>query len=144
MVTLARRATPSQRRILRAVEGAVKNTGDAHPEYQITPRMARSIAKRAAGTLTASWPDTLAARSASSDRAAVSTLGHPSPLASQIAMARGKGIVLSGSRRSPLHLLWKELSIKVGAAKRDGKTERAAALIEVLQRIATFQREGRV
>ena len=67
MASLYRRATPSQQRILRIVEGAVKNASDAHPEVLISPRLKRSIAKRAAGTLTAQWPDVLAAR-ASSER----------------------------------------------------------------------------
>lgn len=51
MTSLYKRATPSQARLIRAIEGAIKNAGDAHPEEQISPRMARSIAKRAAGTI---------------------------------------------------------------------------------------------
>jgi transcriptional regulator of nitric oxide reductase len=38
----------------------VRNASHAHPDKQIDPRMTRSIAKRAAGTLTAAWPDVLA------------------------------------------------------------------------------------
>lgn len=62
MASLYKRATPSQAYILRAVEGAVKNAQDAHPEIQISQRHRRSIAKRAAGTLTAQWPEVLAAK----------------------------------------------------------------------------------
>jgi hypothetical protein len=32
MASLYKRATPSQARIIRAIEGAIKNAGDAHPE----------------------------------------------------------------------------------------------------------------
>jgi hypothetical protein len=62
MVTLAKRASPSQARILRIVEGAVLNAADAHAKPR-DEQFARSIAKRAAGTLTAQWPDVLAANS---------------------------------------------------------------------------------
>lgn len=57
MVTLYKRATPSQQAILRAVEGAIKNVADCHPEYNLGPKFARSVAKRAAGTLYAQWLD---------------------------------------------------------------------------------------
>lgn len=62
MVTLAKRATPSQARILKIVEGAVLNASDAHKVPRDT-WLARSIAKRAAGTLTAQWPEVLAVNS---------------------------------------------------------------------------------
>src|SRR5258708_36230971 len=62
---------------MRAVEGAVLNVADAHGR----PRdryIARSIAKRAAGTLTASWPEVLAARALlPSDKARASVLTCP-------------------------------------------------------------------
>lgn len=60
MTTLSKRATPRQTKVLRIIEGAVLNAGHAHPEWKISPVMARSIAKRASGTLTAAWPDVLA------------------------------------------------------------------------------------
>lgn len=60
MTSIVRRATPSQRRIMRAVAGAVKNALDAHPGYAAPKWLANSVAKRAAGTLTAGWPDVLA------------------------------------------------------------------------------------
>jgi hypothetical protein len=61
MATLSKRATPQQNVVMRIIEGAIKNATDAHPDWQIDPRFAKSIAKRAAGTLTAQWPDVLAA-----------------------------------------------------------------------------------
>src|SRR3990167_6188372 len=53
---------PSQNRIMRAVRGAVKNASDAHPNWKLDRRFVNSVAKRAAGTLTAEWHEVLAAR----------------------------------------------------------------------------------
>lgn len=139
MTTLAHRATPSQRRILRAVIGAVKNTSDAHPEYKITPTLARSIAKRAAGTLTAQWPEVLAARLVPSDRADGDRTCISRPQSLSPLKRAGRGPQSLGMR-SPLRRLWKEMSIAVGEAKRAGQTERAEALIFALKRIAALQR----
>lgn len=59
MASLYKTANSRQRFILKVVEGAVKNVADHHG-LKFDPRQARSIAKRAAGTLTAQWPDVLA------------------------------------------------------------------------------------
>lgn len=79
MTSLYNRASPPQARVLRIIEGAIKNAADAHDEIRVSPRHRRSIAKRAAGTLTAQWPDVLAAsrRSGSLPMAK----GRPSPKA---------------------------------------------------------------
>lgn len=53
MATLYKRASPQQRQILRVIEGAVRNAAHHHPEIAIPDSFARSVAKRAAGTLTA-------------------------------------------------------------------------------------------
>ncbi len=135
MASLYNRATPSQRRILRVIEGVCKNVADAHPDYQISPRAAQSIAKRAAGTLTAQWPDVLALRSAmsvSGERARFE------PAVAPVSDFR-KGPV-RGSRqvssRAPLRALRKELQILVKPAKLSGQMERAETLIDVLKMIA--------
>lgn len=61
MVSLYKRATPMQMRMLRIVEGAVLNTVHAHPEpREDLARFARGVAKRAVGTLTAQLPEVLA------------------------------------------------------------------------------------
>jgi len=69
MSTLSKRATPLQLQMLRIIEGAVINALDAHPvwliqkgdEYAYDPkRFARSVAKRAVGTLSAQLADKLA------------------------------------------------------------------------------------
>ena len=69
MSTLYNRATPLQQLMLRMVEGAVKNAADAHPDVYIPDWFARSVAKRAAGTLSAHFADVLAALPTPSDRA---------------------------------------------------------------------------
>lgn len=61
MTSLYNRASPPQAHVLRIVEGAIKNAAHAHEEIKVSPRHRRSIAKRAAGTLTAQWPEVLAA-----------------------------------------------------------------------------------
>ena len=62
MATLYKRAAPRQRQVLRAVEGAVLNEADAHGRTR-DRIMARSIAKRAAGTISALMPRLLASES---------------------------------------------------------------------------------
>lgn len=132
-------------RIFRAVEGAVRNTAHGHPRWHLTDDMARSIAKRATGTLTAAWPDVLAARSVSSDGANgyVVAASWPPPPRRRTTASAGRGASRL-TRRSPLPRLWKELAKQVGTAKRAGQTERAEILIEVLRLIAKEQRRALV
>lgn len=60
MSTLSKRATPLQLQMLRIIEGAVINAHHAHPEPDITIEcFARSVAKRAVGTLSAQLADRL-------------------------------------------------------------------------------------
>ena len=121
--------------VYRAVEGAVYNTAVGHPSWRLTKDMARSIAKRATGTLTASWPDVLAARSKPSDPADdPEQCGHWPP------RRRGrvgrKGGHPAATVPPNYRKLWKHLSIQVGKAKRAKQTERAEALIEILKFIS--------
>ena len=60
MATLSKRATDDQKVILKVIDGAIRNAQHAHPEIQLTPSHRRSIAKRAAGTLSALWDEKLA------------------------------------------------------------------------------------
>lgn len=122
-------------RIYRAVEGAVRNTADGHPNWPLTEEMARSIAKRATGTLTAAWPDVLAAHRLPSDAGGPGNVAQWPPR--RFARKRSVGERRYGfSRRSPLRQLWNEVSSMVGPAKRAGQTERAEALIDVLRAIS--------
>lgn len=127
-------------RIFDAVAGAVVNTAHGHKHWRLTETMARSIAKRAAGTLTAEWPDVLAARTMPSDSANGLARDCWPPSARNDRTAEGGRRY--GSRRSPLFRLWQKLSNKVGEAKRAGQYERAAALIDVLRIIAKMQPSG--
>ena len=64
MSTLSKRATPLQLKMLKIIEGAVVNAHHAHPTGEINDltlrRFARSVAKRAVGTLSAQLADRLA------------------------------------------------------------------------------------
>lgn len=141
MSTLYKRATPQQHRILRAVEGAVRNAGHAHPEYKIDRRFARSAAKRAAGTLTAQWPEVLAAKPGSNGqpsdkpgRKELSDFGRHRP--AHLVMRSGQGAVALVYGRAQLRKLHDEVSSHIRAAKRADNKERVAALVEVCRMIA--------
>jgi hypothetical protein len=60
MTSLYNRATSVQERILRIVEGAVRNAAACHSEARFSHKFPRSVAKRAAGTITAQLAVTLA------------------------------------------------------------------------------------
>lgn len=132
MSSLYSRANARQIRILRAVEGAVHNVAHAHPGWISNRLAARSIAKRAAGTLTAIWPEVLAAPLlASSDL----TEGKPSHPLSRVrcgstSAARGAS---QPRKATPYRRLIREISQRIGPAKRAGQIERAETLIEVLR-----------
>lgn len=137
MTSLYNRATPSQTRILRAVEGAVKNTTDAHPELQISPRHRRSIAKRAAGTLSAQWPAVLAAKPSDSGQARRINRS-PAP-SSETLKAKGRG-ASQVRRRSPMGHLHYWLRCEMWKLKAEPNPERKAALIDVFRKIAEIER----
>jgi hypothetical protein len=142
MASLYKRATPFQERLLRAVEGAVHNAAHAHPEFLITDKFARSIAKRAAGTISAQMPGSLAGvtnRSGSATRSSKQpvqrTASHllKAPSGSTHSASRAKGGVTSVVKRhSLIPELVKQLSIKTGEARRAKRFERVDSLVEVL------------
>lgn len=131
MASLYRRATPSQARILRIVEGAVKNAADAHHEIKISPQHRRSIAKRAAGTLSAQWPAVLAANmpSGSGEPAKVPS-GHRQ--SSGFVMAAGRGEVRT-PRRSPLGRLISVLTRDMRRVKAEESADYVRAMVDVLR-----------
>lgn len=137
MSSLYNRATPSQAAVLRIVEGAVKNATDAHPTLEISPRHRRSIAKRAAGTLTASWPDVLAAKRSSDSREPVNpTPGRGQP-AHCLKRSGRRGFRLA--KAPPLDRLHKAIAAELWDLERAGLTERVAAFIYVLRMIAKLR-----
>lgn len=137
MSSLYKRATPAQAYILRVVAGAVMNVAHYHPEYGLTERKARSIAKRAAGTLTAQWPEVLAAREVPSQGNG-GPFVKPSCRSPEYAMATNGGR-RTWVRRSPFKLLKRDLGIAAGAARRAGNNERAEAFVDTLRMIAKLE-----
>lgn len=135
MTTLSKRATPAQRMVLRMVEGAVRNAGHHHPHWGLDDRIARSIAKRAAGTLTAQWLEVLAA-SGPSDKANGDSLAPPRPRGVKDRDGLAKGERLRFGRRSPLHSATVAVGLMVRQARKAGETERVAALVDVLRLLA--------
>lgn len=144
MTTLYRRATPSQRVLTKIIEGSIKNALDSHPgKREFTVNMVRSITKRAVGTLTANWPDVLAAKDyflALSERARGLMLRGPSPSKSKRLTASKRGASQAGSRRSPLLKLHKDISRQMRFIKDSGNAERAQAMIDVMRMISNLSR----
>lgn len=67
--------------LYRAVEGAVRNALDGHPDWKVPPSFARSVAKRAAGTLAAhAGPSLLASARRSGQRRRVSSDAASRPI----------------------------------------------------------------
>lgn len=132
------RISQAHEKIFRAVEGAVYNTACGHPKWKLTSEMARSIAKRATGTLTANWPDVLAAHAKPSDPANDPTLGGhwPPRRHGRHNGGRKKRVRRPTTMHPHFRSLWKKLGIMAGKAKREGKTEREEALVEVLRLIS--------
>lgn len=61
MSSLYKRANPTQRKMLKIIEGAVRHAHNVHPVGSIEiERFARSVAKRAVGTLSAQMQDRFA------------------------------------------------------------------------------------
>lgn len=139
MSTLYKRATPRQALVLRMVEGAVKNTLTAHPSYGTMPpeRLARSIAKRAAGTLTAGWPDVLARPRVASDSPEGATVGPDGARSSEVATGT-RGTAPHPSRRSPIRICLNTIGAATGEAFRSGNAERERALKDVLRLFAAY------
>ena len=116
---------------MKAVGGAIKNAADAHPDWRIDRRFIYSASKRAAGTLTAEWPEVLAARLARRQ--------ERNPRRSVIRGPR-RGDVSGLQRRSPLKTVWKMLAAEAGKAKQAGDVDRLAEIVGALRLIAEFQR----
>ena len=162
MVTLSKRATPSQTKILRIVEGAVHNATDAH-KMDRNEFMARSIAKRAAGTLTAQWPEVLAANTRpprsgtpadgkcrACERRKHTTL-HRARL-ERVTLLGGKkfGYVPDRmarrepsqfNRRFPLLELWRRLKQEMWNVNRSGNPEKIEAHRNLLRMIDKLHRD---
>lgn len=120
--------------VYRMIEGACRNTISAHPNAILNAQLARSIAKRAAGTLTSGWRRVLAAPLVWSEGDSAQT-GSERVAVRRRANGHGVGGV-SHSERHTLLRLHEDIGHMAGAAKRSGQTERGQALIDVLRMIA--------
>jgi hypothetical protein len=145
MVTLYKRATPPQAMLLRVVEGSIKNACDAH-KVEFNPYFARSVAKRAAGTLSGCWPDVLAAKPSEKQGPATCIIAAPAARAAHLTeAARGSQVVRPGvgkshlTKASPLRQLETWMFRQMRAIKASGNEERARAFIDVLRHISSLK-----
>lgn len=123
-------------RVYRAVIGAVRNTKHAHPHWPINETMARSIAKRATGTLTADWPAVLAAISTPSDSGLESAVASRSPVSSSGSRRNGGRVGPTSARPASLRFIRNRIGYLAGHARRNGELDREAVLVEVLRLMA--------
>lgn len=137
MSNLYARANSRQERVLRIVEGAVINAGHAHPAKAVDARMARSIAKRATGTLTAAWPDVLATPMALSEKPKVALLTADGARAASVRPGRGAGLLCDG-RTGPVRFLHGRIGSLAAGAKKCGDTVRYTALTDTLREIGAI------
>jgi len=124
--------------IYHAIEGAVHNTAHHHPNWTIQEaQAARSIAKRAAGTLMADFPPSVLAALSALSGSGETTDHWPPRSRRRHNGTRREGSVVGYTRRSPRSLkqLHKAVGLITRDARRAGLTEREQALIEVLRMI---------
>jgi hypothetical protein len=140
MATLWNRATPSQYRMLRAIAGAVRNAAHAH-QIDITKNFARSVAKRATGTLTAQWPDVLAVTSLRRQNGSRDRLVSRDPRGSDLRKGRSEGAGLRLLRLAPIRFVWKRYAAGMWKVKHEGSPEEYAAHVRILKLLDEAQRE---
>ena len=144
MASLYNRATPPQARVLRIIEGAVHNAAHAHPEIKITPKFARGVAKRAAGTLTAQWPDVLAAPSkAPSEKSGARVNGRRRSGRSDLAKGEPRGGVTGSNRAPAINAVYLRIARLIAPAKAGGDPEAAEALRAAATALGTLIKKRR-
>lgn len=137
MVTLWKRATPSQYYMLRAIAGAVRNAAHAHA-MELPLSFARSVAKRATGTLTAQWPDVLAAKLSRQIELRDGRLSRSLRGSKPAKSTRGERLAVR--RRSPIRAAWEHYKEDMWRVKHTSP-ELYASRIRVLQLLDAAQRE---
>jgi len=141
MASLWKKASPPQHRVLRIIAGAVKNAADAH-NVQVPKNFARSVAKRATGTLTAQWPDVLAAKTIRRQEASGSHFLDSHRRRSEPVEDHAKGDRLRIIRRSPpIRKLWLKYASKMREIKNNGTREELEANVKVLRLLDQAARE---
>lgn len=140
MSTLLKRSTPPQFRMLRAIAGAVDNAAHAH-KLEIPRHFAHSVAKRATGTLTAQWPEVLAATADNRRQEGLrARLTTRRPRGDHSDGDHSKGGRLGLLRRSPIRALWKRFAAGMWRFKH-GPPEIYAAHVRILKLLDQAQRE---
>lgn len=134
MASLYKRASPAQYRMLRIIAGAVSNAAHAH-RASLPHNFARSVAKRAAGTLTAQWPDVLAAKKDRRQELVPADLSKASRARRAQISERADGDGQTFKRPSPLRRLWRDIAKELWHIKRSNQTEKYLAYVHVLQMI---------
>ena len=141
MTTLWKRATPSQYRMLRAIAGAVMNAAHAH-QIEMPTNFARSVAKRATGTLTAQWAEVLAAKSQPRRQEGQRANGFTRcPRWDNTVGGLSEGGRLRLLRRSPIRQAWKQFAMGMSDIKHNGGPEQLAMHIKILRLLDEAQRE---
>ena len=134
MTSLYIRATPRQAKVLKIIEGAVRNADHVHG-WNLPAKAPKSIAKRAAGTLTAAWPGVLAEairRPVRTDAADTHTPRAPN-VAGDFSNRRQPQAAQVPSRLGHLQNV---IQVMAGKARRAKRMERHRALVEVLDLMA--------
>jgi hypothetical protein len=139
--TLYNRANPPQHRMLRVIEGAVMNAAHAHREFKVTRTFAKSVAKRATGTLTAQWPEVLAATTPSGKAVREYCKDTRRRRKAQPAKPNGRGAVAAPTSRALLRKLHARVSKMISEPKRAGNTERMNGLIDVCRLLSRLIEE---
>ena len=117
------------------IEGAVHNTAVAHPDWQFHPRAARSVAKRAAGTISAAWPGLLAvSASKPSDMGGGPRVRPSSAQRDQLVnhVEKGGAQVISAA----LVRMHRKIGKLAGHARKNGNPAALAAYADALRLIA--------
>ncbi len=137
MSSLWKRANGPQYRMLKIVAGAVLNAAHFHPGKPVDKKFARSVAKRAVGTISSQWAGLLAAPNKASSGAARGTPDHTARRRRAYLMALCKrGPARGYDRWPPLAIAVKNISRKIRPAREAGDHARADAYVECLKIIA--------
>lgn len=139
MASLWKTANPPQQMMLKMVAGAVLNVYDHHNQPR-DKRFARSVAKRAVGTLTAGWPDVLAARTLRRQASLRENSKSRNLRSSDLREGHLKGDRLNVTRRSPVQQAWRKIREKMWYIKQHGTPEELQVHIKVLQLLDQAQK----
>ncbi len=144
MSSLWKRSTGPQYRMLKIVSGAVLDAANAHPEKKPDKIFARSVAKRAVGTISAQWVELLAA-----DTTVDLSSGRWRSQSSKACRHR-RSLGTSGekgrpqfTKAAPFAALCKRLGRMIMPARMSGDDEGAKAILAAIKALAPMVRRER-